>query len=79
MNPRRPANALLGYVIQRRIHGHWRTDIATQFPIETDGLAHVFFVTNKPGPCRVRVTYRGDTDYARGASAWKKFRAHPLR
>lgn len=76
VNPRRPAGAQLGYVVQRRKNRGWRTVVATRFPIEPDGLAHVFFVTNKPGLCRVRVTYLGDTDYVRSASAWKKFKAH---
>ena len=78
VNPRRPANAPVGYVIQRRSGGGWRTDIAARFPIQNDGRAHVFFLTSKPGLCRVRVTYLGDPDYTRGVSAWKKFRAHPL-
>jgi hypothetical protein len=76
VNPKRPPGAPLGYLIQRRMNGHWRTDISTQFAIENDGRAHVFFLTNKPGLCRVRVTYLGDSDFVHGASAWKKFRAH---
>jgi hypothetical protein len=74
MNPKRPLR-LLRYVIQRRANGRWRADIDQQFLMGSDGRAHVFFFTNKPGLCRVRVTYPGDPDLARGLSAWKKFLA----
>jgi len=78
VNPKQTANTPVGYVIQRRRHGGWRADIAANFSIGKDGLAHVFFLTNKPGVCRVRVAYLGSSDYVRSASPWKKFRAHPL-
>jgi hypothetical protein len=74
VKPQRPANELLGYVVQRQAHGHWRTVFSSRFPLESNGTAPVFFVTNRAGEYRVRVTYSGDTDFAGGKSGWKTFR-----
>jgi hypothetical protein len=65
----------LGFVVQRRTRRSWRTVVTGSFPIETGGTVHAFFLTNHAGPCRVRVTYSGDTNFAASKSGWKKFRA----
>jgi len=79
VTPRRPTNAPIDYLVQRQEHGAWRTVFATRFVIESSGLAPVFFISNHPGLCRVRVTYPGDADYGKGWSGWKKFRVRPVR
>jgi hypothetical protein len=74
VQPRRPANEPIRYVVQWHGHGAWRTVLSAQFVIEGSGLAPVFFLTSHPGQYRVRVSYPGDTDYAAGRTGWKKFR-----
>jgi sugar lactone lactonase YvrE len=74
VKPQRPANELLGYLVQRYAHRHWGTVFSSRFPILSNGTAPVFFVTNRAGQYRVRVSYSGDTDYAAGKSPWKTFR-----
>jgi hypothetical protein len=73
VRPKRPAPEPLGYVVERSVGGRWLTVVDTSFPIESDGTAHVFFLTNHPGSCRVRVSYAGDTSYAGARSGWKSF------
>jgi hypothetical protein len=74
VRPKRPAPEPLGYVVERAEGGSWLTVVNATFPIESDGTAHVFFLTNRAGSCRVRVSYAGDTTYARARSGWKNFR-----
>lgn len=76
--PLRP-NEPLGFVVQRRIKRGWRTVGTGRFAADTTGTVHAFFVTNRVGQCRVRVSYAGDTDYVKSKSAWKKFRTPSLR
>lgn len=73
VRPKRPAPEPLGYLIERHEGGTWLTVVDSTFPIESDGVAHVFFLTNHPGSCRVQVTYAGDTTYAAARSGWKNF------
>jgi len=40
---------------------------------------HAFFLTNRVGPCRVRVSFAGGADFVTSKSAWKKFRTPSLR
>jgi hypothetical protein len=77
VRPARP-NEPLGFVVQRRVRRRWRTAASNQFTMQS-GTVHAFFFTNKPGQCRVRVLYAGDTNYAGSKSTWKKFRVRPLR
>jgi hypothetical protein len=77
VKPARP-NEPLGFVVQRKAGKRWRTVAAGKFAIESGGTVHAFFLTNKVGPCRVRVSYPGDPFYARSTSAWKKFRTRKV-
>jgi hypothetical protein len=69
----------LGFVVQRHVGRGWRTVGTGQFPVGVGGVVHVYFVTNKAGQCRVRVTYGGDTNYVASKSPWKKFRVRSPR
>lgn len=62
----------LGFVVQRHIKRRWRAVGAGRFAADTTGTVHAFFLTNRVGPCRVRVSYAGDADYVKSKSAWKK-------
>jgi hypothetical protein len=76
VRPARP-NEPLAFVVQRRAGRRWRTAASNQFTMQS-GTVRAFFFTNKPGQCRVRVLYPGDTAYAGSKSTWKKFRVRPL-
>jgi hypothetical protein len=78
VKPARP-NEPLGFVVQRHIKRRWRTVGTGQFPADLTGTVHAFFLTNRVGPCRVRVSYAGDADYVKSKSAWKKFRTPRVR
>jgi hypothetical protein len=76
-NPSRP-NEPIAFVVQRKHGTSWRASAAGAFKAGSDGTARAFFYTNKPGTCRVRVVYGGDTSYAASTSAWKTFRVRKL-
>jgi hypothetical protein len=76
--PTRP-NEPLAFVVQRQIKRKWRTVGAGRFAADTTGTVHAFFLTNRVGLCRVRVSYAGDADYVKSKSAWKKFRTPSVR
>jgi hypothetical protein len=57
----------------------WRTTATTEFPIETGGLVHAYYVTNRAGQFRIRVSYGGDSNYASAKSGWKAFRVRSVR
>jgi hypothetical protein len=62
------------FVVQRKAGHGWRTTATGEFPIGSGGVVHAYFFTYKVGPCRVRVQYAGDTNYAASKSPWKNFR-----
>ena len=78
MKPPRP-NEPLGFVVQRHVKRGWRTVGTGRFSADSTGTVHAFFLTNKTGQCRVRVSYSGDTDYVKSKSAWKTFRTPSIR
>jgi hypothetical protein len=78
VKPARP-NEELGFVVQRHRKRRWRTVSTGRFPADLTGTVHAFFLTNRVGPCRVRVSYSGDADYVKSKSAWKKFRTPSVR
>jgi len=64
----------LGFTIQRQVGAGWRTDLRSTFLINgSDGTVHAFFFTTRTARFRVRVSYRGDTNFTSSKSAWKKF------
>jgi hypothetical protein len=78
VKPARP-NEPLGFVVQRHLRRRWRTVSTGRFPADLTGTVHAFFLTNRVGPCRVRVSFAGDADFVTSKSAWKKFRTPSLR
>jgi len=78
LKPSRP-NEPLGFVVQRHLGRRWRTVGTGRFAADTTGTVHAFFLTNRAGPCRVRVSYAGDADFVKSRSAWKKFRTPSVR
>jgi hypothetical protein len=73
VNPARPGE-LVAFVVQRRAGKHWRADVGGQVALASNGTAKVLFLTNRQAQFRFQVKYPGDSDFVRGASAWKKFR-----
>ena len=72
-------NESLKFLVQRRVHGRWHTDVTEPFPLAADGTLHVLFFTNKHGLFRVQASYSGDSAYTASKSRWKQFRVKALR
>jgi hypothetical protein len=73
------ANEPLGFAVQRRVGAAWQTTATTTFPLETGGVVHAYYVTNRAGQFRIRVSYGGDSNYASAKSGWKAFRVRSVR
>jgi hypothetical protein len=77
IKPARP-NEPLEFVVQRRVHGGWRTDLTEPFPFAATGPLHIIFFTNRHGLFRVQASYPGDSAYTKSKSAWKQFKVKRL-
>lgn len=64
----------IGFAVQRHAGHGWRTLATNRFSIGSRGKVHAYFLTNKSGRCRVRVSYSGDSNYAASNSPWRTFR-----
>jgi hypothetical protein len=65
----------MGFVVQQQAGRGWHTVVSIPpFTIGSGGVAHAFFVTNRPGTFRVQAKYEGDKEYRASQSAWTTFR-----
>ena len=72
------SNEQLEFTVQRRVGGHWHTDVVEPFPLQGVSTLHVIFYTNKHGLFRLQTSYSGDTAYTASKSPWKKFKVKRL-
>lgn len=71
-------NETLKFIVQRRVHKHWHTDITQEFPLQGAGAVQVIFYTNRHGLFRLQTSYLGDAAYTASKSPWKKFKVKRL-